>query len=185
MIEVITPPSPELLLLAEAKAHLRIETNDSDAWLTSRIVAAREYVEHETGRSFGTQTLRMTLPVFADAVALERPPIVSVSSVTYLDAAGVRQTVPAPTYYLDRSEPVTPVLRRAISAQWPVTGDQIGGVEINYVAGTWGARPEAAIEFMLLLLGTMFENREADAERAAQRLQFADRLLDRYRVPRA
>ena len=76
-----------------------------------------------------------------------------------------------------------PCVRLVPGASWPTTSERIGGVEITYTAGTWAIAPVSAIQYMLLLIGSMYEFREADAERAAQRIGFADRLLDRWRIP--
>jgi uncharacterized phiE125 gp8 family phage protein len=186
MIEVITAPATELITLAEAKLHLRIETGatDEDTYVTSLIKRARAFAEHKSGRSFGTQTLRMYLSAFADEVVLERGPVASIASVTYKDAAGATQTASASLYYLDRTD-YEPVLRLVPGQVWPETTERRDAVEITYVAGTWAVAPDAAIQFMLLLIGSMYAHREADAERAATTLPFAERLLDSSWVPRA
>jgi uncharacterized phiE125 gp8 family phage protein len=182
MIEVVTAPTVELVTLTEAKAHLRVDDSASDTYITSLIKRARMYAEHEAGRSFGTQTLKSTLPKLADPMPLPRGPIVSVTSVTYLDTADARQTLSSALYYIDRSD-LEPVVRRVPGVSWPSESLRAGGVEITYVAGTWAVVPEGAVQYILLLIGTMYEQREADVERAAMRHQFADRLLDAARVP--
>ena len=184
MIEVVTPPAAEIVSLVEVKAHLRIVVPDDDVWLASRITAAREYLEHETGLSFGAQTLLMRLSAFANEIPLQRSPIGNVLGITYRDTANAVQTVPPSSYYLDRSGMV-PAIRLAPNAAWPTVGEQAGSIEITYESGAWPVRPEVAAQFIVALVGTMYENREADAERAVERLPFVDRLIDRLRLPRA
>ena len=113
---------------------------------------------------------------------LPRGPIVSITSVTYLDADDARQTLSSALYYLDRAS-LEPVVRRVPGVSFPSESLRTGGVEITYTAGTWAVAPEGAVQYILLMIGTMYENREADVERAAMRHPFADRLLDAARVP--
>jgi len=182
MLEVVTAPSAELVSLEMARAHLRVDGTDEDAYIASLVRRARAYAEHEAGRSFGTQTLKATLAALSDAMPLPRGPVVSVSSVTYLDANAARQTLSSALYYLDRSS-LDAIVRRVPGASYPTQSVRVGGAEITYLAGAWGVLPEGAVQYILLLVGSMYEHREADVERAAMRHPFADRLLDAARVP--
>jgi uncharacterized phiE125 gp8 family phage protein len=184
MIEVVTAPATELITLAEAKQHCRVEVSDDDTYITSLIRRARAHAEHKAGRSFGAQTLRMYLPAFADEVVLTNGPVNAITSVTYKDAAGATQTASASLYYLDRTD-ADAVLRLVPGQTWPTTTERRDAVEITYTAGAWTVAPEGAIQYMLLLIGTMYAQREADAERAATTLPFAEGLLDAAWVPRA
>ena len=182
MIETTVAVATEPITLAQAKTHCRVEISGDDTYITGLIVVAREYAEHEAGRSFAPQTLKLTLPYFAEPMPLLRSPVTAVTGITYLDTADARQTASSALYYLDRSD-LVPCVRLVPGASWPTTSERIGGVEITYTAGTWAIAPVSAIQYMLLLIGSMYEFREADAERAAQRIGFADRLLDRWRIP--
>jgi len=57
---VVTPPADEPVSLADVRAHLRIDDDDTsqDALLNLLISSARRYAELYTGRSFMTQTIR-------------------------------------------------------------------------------------------------------------------------------
>lgn len=181
MIEVVTAPATEPITLAEAKAHLRDPVSQDDTYIATLITVARQWAEHEAQRSFASQTLRAVVSEFGDGVELARGPVSTVVHVRYLDAAGLQQTLTSTAYYLDRSA-LVPVVRLAYNQAWPTLYPQAGSIEVQYAAGTWTEPPRTAFQYMLLLIGSMYENREADAERAATRLPFADRLLDPYRV---
>src|SRR6266581_3064757 len=149
---VVAPPAAEPVTLDEAKLHLRIIGTDDDAYITGLITLSRQFVEKEQNRAFISQTLRQTCDSFPDLpnatlkffiptysvesylaravslmsgpLRLYRPPLISVTSVTYLDQSGNLQTLaqnPAaglPGYIVDTdSEPAR--LAPANNLPWP------------------------------------------------------------------
>ena len=44
-LKLVSPPEVEPLTLAEAKAHLRLDTDADDAYVSALITAARERIE--------------------------------------------------------------------------------------------------------------------------------------------
>src|SRR5262245_18579900 len=113
-LKLITPPA-DLISLAEAKAHLRVDHDDDDATITFLISAATQYADARTGwlgRALMSQTWDLVVDAFptstrccwpvapvtvssAAAIQIPWPPLETVSSVKYLDADGVQQTMPA------------------------------------------------------------------------------------------
>jgi uncharacterized phiE125 gp8 family phage protein len=95
-------------------------------------------------------------------ILVPRPPLISVSSITYVDGNGTTQTLSAAAYKVDTdSEPgrITP----AYGYCWPTTRAEINAIAITYVAGyaTRAAVPASIKQAMLLLIGHWYENREA------------------------
>lgn len=182
-IKVVSPPSVEPVTLAEAKAHLRVDSADEDALITRLIVAAREQCEQELDRSLAQQTLQLMLDAFpAGALLLPRGPVISVSSVQYVDTAGVLQTVSANDYTLDDAQ-IDAWLLYAYGSDWPQARDQANAVRVQYVAGWPNSVVPASIQqWILLHIGTLYANRESTGERPANPSPFAARLLDRFRV---
>ena len=160
----ITAPTEEPVTLAEAKAHLRIAATDEDALIGSLIMAAREYAEARTHLKLVSQTWRHTRDDLPSAIQLPYPPLMSIESVTYVDSAGVRQTVASTVYEADVSEAVG-ICRLAYNQTWPSYRFQPNSIEITYVCGYGTAMdvPQALKQAMLLHIGHMFENREAVA----------------------
>ncbi len=182
----ITAPATEPLDLATAKLHCRVDGTDEDTLITALIVAAREQAEHETGRALVTQTWELVHDAFPEAFVLRRAPIQSVTSLKYLDpATGTELTLDPADYLLDKdSEPgyVVP----GYGKTWPYAREVPNAVRLRYVAG-YGAAvavPQAIKQWMLLAIGTMYENRATGG--AAQTYAIPDRfwagLLDPYRL---
>lgn len=161
-LQLVTGPTAEPVPLGVARAHCKIDGSDDDAVLTTYILAARTYVERITGRALMTQTWRMTVDEFPE-YSLELPlsPVASVSSVTYLDAAGATQTVSAATYVVDTSS-VPARLALADGAAWPTPAVRPGAVSITFVAGgTLAEVPEPLRQAIVLLVAHWHANREA------------------------
>lgn len=181
-IKVVTAPTVEPVSLAEAKAHLRILENTDDAYIDVLVKAAREACEHELGRSIAPQTLLLTLDAFpSGAIMLPRPQVSAIEFVKYLDASGALQTYGSINYWLDNSGELEHWAMPVSS--WPTTGSYANAVQVQYQAG-WASVPALVKQWILLMISTMYENRESSAERAlTQNHHFFDRLLDRYAIP--
>lgn len=180
-IRIVTPPATEPVTLAEAKLHLRVDGTDEDALITRLISAAREQAEQELDRSVAPQTLQLMLDAFpAGAIRLPRGPVISVTSLQYVDEAGVLQTVGGANYALDDAQ-IDAWLLPAYGFDWPATRDEANAVRVTYTAG-WASCPAAVQQWVLLAVGTLYASREADTDRPALPQGFARALLDRYRV---
>lgn len=157
-------PAEEPLSRASAKRHLRVDADDTsqDEVIDAAISAARELVEHETKTAVMTQTWALRLDAFPECskpILLGRPPIQSITSVTYIDATGVEQTMPAADYVLDPAQ--LGMLRLAYGASWPATRSQPMAVTITFVSGVEiDEVPKAIVQAMKLLVGDFYENRE-------------------------
>jgi uncharacterized phiE125 gp8 family phage protein len=184
---LVTPPAQEPVSLAEAKAHLRVDTADDDALIQALIVAAREHVEHITRRALITQSWDLILDAFpAGEIVMPRPPLQSVTSITYRLQDGTAVTLDPANYVVDaKSEPGRVVLVPGKS--WP--SEELypaSSVVIRYTAGYGdpGAVPVAIKQAILLLVGHWYENREAAAvgHTVIQLPMTVDALLWPYRV---
>lgn len=173
-------PSAEPITLAEAKAHIRVDTSDDDVLIASLISRARGYCEDQMRRQIMPATWRLTLDDFprgrgrspaidGDDIILPRPPLAIVSAINYLNESGVDTTLSASSYVVSiDDEPGR--ISLAYGAVWPTTYDQLGAVRISYLAGYYEsaietanipAIPKPIIQAILMLVGSWYESREA------------------------
>lgn len=187
MLITITPPAGLVVTLAEAKAHCRVDVSDDDALITALITAAQQQAEHRIGGALLTQTLELQLDDWPAVLELPRPPVASITSIKYIDTAGVEQTVSPSDYVLDRG-PQLPVVRLLYGGAWPALRGDINGVRVRYVAGygTGADVPASIAAWIKLAVGELYENRARSNIGTGGEivLGFADRLLDPYRVAR-
>jgi uncharacterized phiE125 gp8 family phage protein len=162
---LVTGPTVEPLTAAELKDQSRISHGEEDVLLERLIAAARSHVEKITRRALITQTWQLTLDRFPchAVIYVPRPPLIAVSSITYLDEDGTEQTVDSDDYRVDdQSQPGR--IEPAYGESWPTTRDTINAVEVTHTAG-YGATaadvPEDLRHAIALLAGHYYEHREA------------------------
>src|SRR4030095_2179567 len=164
-IEVTTQPVEEPVTLDEAKEQLHITHDDEDLYIEGLIVAARIHCEQVARRSFVTRTYTAFLDgwPYMTRFELPYPPLLSVTSIKYTDAAGVQSTFPASNYLVDtHSQPGRIAIKS--SASYPsVKLQDINAVEIAYTAGYGLALnvPDIYKAAVKLMLAHLYENREA------------------------
>jgi len=178
-------PTSEPVTLSEAKLHSRVTATDDDTLITDLIVAARESVEDYTGRSIMPQTwVLYGEKLEGDDIELPHPPLASITSITYLDANGTRQTL-ADTEYDIRTS--TNQVELGWGKFWPIVREQHESVQITYVTGYSDVVPQPLKQAILLMIGHWYENREsvviANANNSVIDLPFGvESLLAFYRV---
>lgn len=183
-------PASEPITLTEAKAQCRVEISDDDDLFNNIIIpSARQYIEEATRRVFITQTWRLSLECWPDKnyIQLPKPPLVSVTSVTYTDNGGSATVLSSALYGVDTdSEPGRVVLN--YGEVWPsATLRTMNPIQIVYVAG-YGAASAVPARFkqaILLVVGHWYENREGvmlgtiskEIELAVESLIWIDRVF--------
>ena len=164
-LTTVTTSDP-LVEIGDVQEHLRIADSDHNDTLVGLVLAATDYIERETGQALRPTTLLATFDCFPAAdISLPRPPLASVQSVKYIDAAGVLQTVPTATYTVDTaSKPGRLALNPGQT--WP-TSYGPNSVSIAYTAGyaNEAALPATLKQLCLLMIGHWFENREGAIDR--------------------
>jgi uncharacterized phiE125 gp8 family phage protein len=189
-IRLITPPAVEPVPLADAQEHLRALIGGPDAALIGAYLqAAREAVENHTGRALMPQTWELRLPGFPDgAIKLPIAPLLSLTSVRYTAPDGADTLLDTAAYQIEApsgptAQPAT--LWPVASGLWPAALPyDRAAVRVRFQAGyaNAGAVPAALRAAILLVLGELYENREASAAKAPEEIPAVRRLLDPYRV---
>jgi len=184
-LKLITPASALAVSLAEAKAHLRIDSSDEDTLITSMITSATEVAEQITGRAIMPQTWALTMDGFPSVIELTRVPVASITSVTYIDPTETAITLGTGNYRLRNIDDyASALIVPAYGAEWPDTLDDTDTVEVRFVAGYANAAavPQPIKNWILINVASQYENREETTARQTVSLKFVDTLLDRYKV---
>jgi uncharacterized phiE125 gp8 family phage protein len=163
----------EVLSLQQAKKHLKIDADltEDDDLVAALITAARRKCETETWRTFLTSTWDYAVDQFPygwygwqwgtrpDQLRIPNPPLVSVTSITYLDTVGMSQVMSGSLY---QTFPGTPgIVLPAYGGIWPYGWSQPNGVVVRYVAG-YGladAVPATIKAAVKLVLTALYYNR--------------------------
>lgn len=165
-LKLVTAPTSEPVSVEDLKTHAVIDTSSDDDLLADMIGIAREQVEEETGRALMTQTWALTLDRFPPIIYAPKPPLSSVSSITYVDTAGETQTWSSDEYLVDASSHHKPGrITTAYGYSYPSVRSQPGAVTVTFIAGYGAAGdvPKQLKQAIMLLVGAMYEHREASA----------------------
>jgi len=158
---LVTAPAIEPLTIAEARDHLRIDNDDSNAIIRNLIRAARSYAETYQHRALIQQTWDITYSAFGD-LEIPKAPISSVTSVKYYDVDGVQQTLASSVYKVASADPSYITLDE--DQEWPSVQPIIEPITVRIVAGygtTAEDVPQMVRQAMLMLIAHWYENREA------------------------
>lgn len=140
-LTVAIPPYREPISLEEMKNHLKIDSDitEDDELVAGLIVAARNMVEAGTGASrdrckvMVATTFDYSMDTFCGmSIPLPRVPLISVTSITYVDTAGATQTLSASVYSVNTAAGCVDL---AYNQSWPSTRYQPNAVTIRFVAG--------------------------------------------------
>jgi len=167
----VTDSASEPVSLSDMKLHLRVDGTGEDTVIAAYQKAARIYCEEYTGRAFINQTWRMRLDDFPTSydnrfsygdIYLNRAPLSSVSSITYIDPDGVSQTLSTDIYEIDTDSEVG-LIRLKYNQSYPAVRNHPQSVTVNYIIGygaTAASVPEHFIQAIKLLTGHFYEQRE-------------------------
>jgi len=170
-----TAPAVEPVSVSEAKAHLRVDISDDDAYIGALITAARKYCEEYLDRALVSQQLTVRMDTFPYEFELPRPPMatsgtLTATTVTYaLDpgssgtATPTTTTLSASSYRVDRDS--TPGrIRTVYGGSWPSHLSDPNSVTVTWWAGYGSAGsdvPQSIRHAMLMIVGHMYEQRLA------------------------
>jgi len=180
MIRTITADW-EPITSTEAKTQIQgIEgISDFDSEISSLIKVAREQAEEFTWRAIIACTCVEKICSFpSDKIVLLRPPVQSITSITYVDGNGDQQTLSASEYMLnDWNEPA--VITPAYGKSFPSARGSSGDVVITYVAGYTSAAlvPDSIKHAIKMMVRTWFDQREDVTPRTVNEMPMNSRYL--------
>lgn len=129
-------PFAEPISLAQAKRQLRVDGTDDDTFITALISAARNYVEQYCDTQLVAATYKQVMDGFpnSDEIWLDRPPLLDVTSIQYVDQNGTTQTLATTVYSVVTHEKPGKV-KLKYNQSWPATRVQPDAVTITFRAG--------------------------------------------------
>jgi uncharacterized phiE125 gp8 family phage protein len=167
-LRLVTAPAVTPIDLAEAKAHCRVYYNDDDSYLTTLIAAAVGLVDAQgmLGRCMINQTWAEYFPNAPGEVRLSMTPFASLTSVKFLDDAGVYQTATLANFETYRSGEFV-YLRPKEGSEWPEADIRKDAYEITYVAGfgaTATSVPAGLRHAIKMIVGYWYANRASGGD---------------------
>lgn len=140
-LTLITAPARTPVDLDAVRRHVRVVDQFEDDLLQQYLEAATEVAQARTCRQLITATWRLTLDRFwRRRLRLPKGRLQEIDSITYIDTAGVEQTLDDELYHTEAGyEPA--IVEPAYSASWPATRCQSGAVKITFTCG-YGDVPE-------------------------------------------
>jgi uncharacterized phiE125 gp8 family phage protein len=178
-----TPPAAEPLTLAEAKAHLRVNHTDDDAFISTLMTSARHQIESRTGLCL----INQGWSVFADAwpangtIAVPLEPLQSVDEIRIHSDDNLFAVLDPAHYYVDKAEAPPRVALRH-DRERPQASRIVAGIEVRVTAG-YGLGPtdvpQDLKQALLLTVGAWFSNRGEEA--VTKPPMMADALIAPYR----
>lgn len=175
-MKLIAGPLVEPITLDEARLHLRVDPvagpHPDDPLIAAQLSAAREWAEQYTGRFIAPRTLEAWFTAPELRAPFDLPEASRVLSLSYVDSLGETVALGPPAIALDGA-----CLRIADAVAWPAGR----AVRVVYVAG--GDCPAAVRAALLLLVGSLYTNRENDSDKRVASVPFGvERLLHPYRI---
>lgn len=133
--QITSPAVADPVSLDEVKLHLRVDISTDDELIRGLIKSAVEWCEKYENAAYMVRTIKLYLDKFYDVVELPLPPLLSVSSITYVDTAGDTQTLSTSVYGTDTYN-IPGRVYLDYNQSWPTTRSVINAVCITYVCGS-------------------------------------------------
>lgn len=184
-LQRVTAPIELPVSLADAKAHLRVDTSHEDGYIADLIARATSHLDGYSGvlwRCLCTQTWDLFFDAFpCDVIRVPLPPLVSVNFVKYIDPGGTLQTLNPSAYDVDVKSDIGQIVPKET---WPATKDAVNAVNVQFVAGYGAASdvPAAIRGAILLMIGADYRNRESVVDGQVAKTGAVEALLAPFRM---
>ena len=101
-MNIITPPTDNLVTLAQLKEHLVIDFSDDDTRLNLLLETTRDFLENQTNQCLDSQMWEEKFPHFYSVTKLKKNPLQSLV-VTYYDSDNALQTLDTNDYLITKT----------------------------------------------------------------------------------
>jgi uncharacterized phiE125 gp8 family phage protein len=182
----VDAPSSLPVSVAECKRHLRIYHSDEDDIIELYLNAAISHLDGAQGwlgRSIVAQTWSQQFDHFECTLRLDVAPVSEITALSYIDSQGVEQTVADSDYALINGGSA-PEIRFHQTFAHPAVSQERPAVTATFLSG-YGEDAEvpAAIKVgILLMVGDMYQEREAKVSGSLIENSAVSRLLNPYRT---
>lgn len=179
----VVQPTVEPISLAEAKVQCRVDTEDSDAYITTLITVARQYLEDVCDVTFISSVWEAKYDLFPIwQIILPRPPMAPGDvTVTYRRGDGTYGTLTsaAGDFQVDTSA-IPGRIYPNWASSWPATRGDENSVTVRYSAG-YGpdgrSVPATARHLMLFLVSHWYDSRQLSVTGGQVQVPYAFRTL--------
>ena len=164
--------------IAAARANMRIDGDYMDQFLELWLKGITATAEHEIGQCLIRQTWEVRLDAFPATIDLPHP-VLSVTSVAYLDVDGIEQVLAPEAYKLVPARYQTS-LAPVRSSNWPATSPEPHAVTVTVECGYGDAPEKVPANVQLYLLAKLVDQFDPNtrAEKETAPSPFIARLLD-------
>ena len=166
-LTAVTPNTTALISTADAKTHMRVIESGEDTLIDRLILAARRWIETETGRDLMDVVWDETFARFpteaGGRLRLGRTPLSAVTSLKYYDENDTEQTWTSSEYVVHTPDHLRGSLTLAPTYVWPtVRTDRFDPITVRYTAGYGAAAtdvPDEILQAAYLLVDDMYRLR--------------------------
>ena len=145
-------PAGEPVTLDAFKSHARLDGDHDNDAAQLLLRSATRHIEHITARQFIHSTWRYTFDAWpaSEVIWIPKAPLVSITSITYLDGNGDTQTLSTDVYQAVTDDaPGSVVLKYGKS--WPAAREDTEAIQVTFVAG-YGSDPANVPELAKLAI---------------------------------
>lgn len=161
-------PALELLEVADAKRHCKVDHTDDDALIAAIVASVTSALEAPAGilrTCLLKQTWRDAWDGFpaGGQLCLSVEPVLEILSVEYVAEGATTWSTLASDQYWGVADPAGSFIELADGKSWPATARRPEAVRVTYTAGATRKEdvPQAIVHAARLLVGHYYENREA------------------------
>lgn len=168
----------EVITLAEAKTHLRVDHTAEDEYIQLLVRAAVKSAEEYTHTKITQYAAVESFRRFWNPLKLRWSPVQSVEEIKYFDVLENHLTWPSDQYAVTL-EPAPAEIEEL--QKFPPYLMRVGGIQVTYTVGYKDASkvPDSIKAAILLTLGHLYENREDTVKKLPTA---AEHLLNPFRI---